>query len=144
MIFNYFIICPVYLIVCTCLLIWILINSQGLSSLFIGGTSGVMIAVIILMGIRYIQFLKVYYSELKIDDRHTTYKFTEKEIEYDNNKNRKVFVAWESFQCMRTLKNGIFFIPKEKTGILVGLPIENLDSIIEFITENKIEIKRLS
>lgn len=34
-----------------------------------------------------------------------------------------------------------FFLPEDISGMLVGLPIENLDSIKQFMKENQIKIK---
>ena len=47
---------------------------------------------------------------------------------------------WDSFQAIRAFKYTMAFIPKDRKGMYLLVPIENLDNVTAFIEENGISI----
>lgn len=81
------------------------------------------------------------YHKLKKKNRHSEYNFSADGIEYDNHENRKIASTWDSFQCLKVCKTGVFLIPNDETGVLYGFQIEKSDAIVRFFFENEIDIR---
>ena len=48
---------------------------------------------------------------------------------------------WENYKAIRAFKYSIAFIPKDRKGMFLIAPIENLQNVIEFLEENDIKIE---
>ena len=140
---NNFVIYPVWLAICIVYSISLIVEMTKDKSMIYGVLFGCLLGVGIIMSIRYISYVKGYSKALSKKDKCLTYTFTQEGIEYDNHANRKASSSWDSFQCMRILKFGVYLIPKEETGFLYGLSIDNLDKIDYFLKENNIELMKV-
>ena len=137
---NRFVFWPIYLAVATIWGVLCLILLIRTKSVILGVCLGALIVAILFA----IRIYSSYFKALKMilaKERHITYTFSSDAIEYDDHDMRKITAKWDSFQCVRILKHGVFFLPGDYSGMLVGLPIENLDSIKQFMKENQIKIK---
>lgn len=139
---NYFIIYPIWFAASILCMIWVIKMMVIDGSTILGISLGCLLLVDLIMARGYYGCLKYYRTALNAD-RHITFTFTGDGIEYDNHSNRKASSGWDSFQCMRVLKTGLYLIPKEESGFLYGFQIENHDRIVSFFKENNIEIKEI-
>jgi hypothetical protein len=48
---------------------------------------------------------------------------------------------WDSFQAIRTFKYTMAFIPHDRKGMYLLVPIENLQNVTSFLEENDINIE---
>ncbi len=137
---NNFLIMPAWCIFTALMLVCFIILSLPENSVLWGVLIGcTLILEIIMIGI-YITILKMYHK-LKKKNRHSEYNFSADGIEYDNHENRKIASTWDSFQCLKVCKTGVFLIPNDETGVLYGFQIEKSDAIVRFFFENEIDIR---
>ena len=139
-IWNRFVLWPVYLAVAIIWGVLCLILLIQTKSVILGVCLGALVIAVFFTFRFYLSYLKAL-KMILAKERHITYTFSPEAIEYDDHDMRKITAKWDSFQCVRVLKHGIFFLPEDISGMLVGLPIENLDSIKQFMKENQIKIK---
>lgn len=137
---NRFVFWPIYLAVATIWGVLCMILLIQTKSVILGVCLGALIIAVLFTIRIYLSYFKAL-KMILAKDRHITYTFSPEAIEYDDHDMRKITAKWDSFQCVRVLKNGVFFFPNDISGMLVGLPIENLDSIKQFMKENQIKIK---
>ena len=137
---NDFLLIPVWCIVSALILASLFRLSQSDNSALYGVLIGCLLILEFFMLGKYIKMLKWYHQSIK-KDRHLEFNFNADGIEYDNHKNRKVASTWDSFQCLKVCKAGIYLIPKDNTGFLYGFQIEHRADIEKFFIENSIDIQ---
>lgn len=136
---DHFLIIPVWCIASALILVALIQISLTDNSALYGVMIGCLLILEFFMLAKYISMVKLYRKAIK-KDRHLEFDFTTDGIEYDNHENRKVSSTWDSFQCLKICKTGMFLIPKDETGFLYGFQIENRDEIEKFFLENEIDI----
>ena len=52
----------------------------------------------------------------------------------------KLTVFWDQISCVRGFRYSIVFVPKDLKTRTIIAPVENLENIIKFLSENNIEI----
>lgn len=139
-IWNRFVLWPIYLGIAIIWSVFCLILLIQTKSVMLGVCLGALIIAVFFTLRFYLSYLKAL-KRILTKERHITYTFSPESIEYDDHDMRKITAKWDSFQCVRVLKHGVFFLPGDLSGMLLGLPIENLDSIKQFMKENNIKIK---
>ena len=51
---------------------------------------------------------------------------------------KRLFIKWDRMKFIRIEKYFFYFIPKELTGVVLGLPIEYKDQVLAFLKENNL------
>ena len=139
---NYMIVLPVWMIIALAVSAWcvrlLLVYRRMLYALLLG-----CLLITFIFAVRFfIGDIKCYKS-LRAPDRHITYRLSEEGLEYDDNKNKKVFCYWNSIQCIRRMKYGGYLIPKDTSGIMIGMGKEELRELEAFLGEKGIDIRMI-
>ena len=95
----------------------------------------------LIVGAFYVKILLSLNKSLK-KERNVTYTFGEEGFLYEDHESDKLEIKWEDCSSLLILEHGMYFIPdSDKTGALIGLPIEHKDAIKKFLHDNEVELE---
>lgn len=98
-------------------------------------------AVLFVLSIFYYVRLVSNLSKEQKKDRNVTFTFSEEGVNYDDHKSDALDCGWDSFGSVLFCDHGVYFIPKEQTGVMIAISGEHKDAIRSFLKENDIELE---
>lgn len=104
---------------------------------------GVLIAVLfveVIFELRIIFGWKKCFNNVYRPNYHRSATIDENGLSFKD-KNREMRCSWDVIKALRIENYGIYFIPKDFSGILLGLDIEHKDEIIEYVKTLNIDLE---
>jgi hypothetical protein len=138
-IINYFVIYPVYILLCIGYSVLCGIFLKKWDNMVFAICLGVGIAAALFVLFRFIFIIKFMKKVIR-KDRSVTLTLDLNGIEFDDHINNVIKTVWDSVGYLRSFEHGVYFIPKSMKGILVSAPIEHKQGINDFLRTNNIPL----
>ena len=137
---NHWMICIVLLIVLCVIFAVLLPLGLMWQEAFLLILAGVYLMMIIIYIIRLINMNKVYKMYLNMStDRKTVFEEDGVILKVPGVSDTKFY--WESFQLARVFDHNIFFVPKDISIQPLSMPVERLDQLKQYMSENNVSME---
>lgn len=138
---DLFVIYPVLLVLCVvwavAVMLYVFVYQK--TDILILALGGVIVTFAMVL-MFYIKNLRAFKKNLT-SERHVKYTFSEEGLKYDDFTSKAVEFNWEACQCLLVIKEGMYFLPNDTTGVLIAMPAEFETKVKDFIRENKIDLE---
>lgn len=133
---NVFLITLLYPLLLIAWLVWAFLLRINDPVIYI--LSGAMLLLLVIFALRLLSFRRFYKltdknqenRDILMDAKNFTSKYDGFDISY----------SWDSIRCIRAFRHCILVLPEKESQNSVLLPVENLEDIRNFISENNIDV----